>query len=45
MASKSILQNGETLIENYGFDLENLEDNDTVGLTRTHQVFYGAKTG
>ena len=38
MSSRTILQDGETVIENYGFDLEKLEEGDTVGLMRTTQV-------
>lgn len=38
MASKTILKDGEVLIENYGYDLENLQEGDTVGIMRTSQV-------
>ncbi|ODN05476.1 Neuralized-like protein 4, partial [Orchesella cincta] len=37
MASKTILKDGEMLMENYGYDLENLQEGDTVGLMRTNQ--------
>ncbi|OXA51475.1 Neuralized-like protein 4 [Folsomia candida] len=37
MTSSTILHDSQPIIENYGFDLEKLEEGDTVGLMRTKQ--------
>lgn len=38
MTRQTVLRDGETLLENYGYDLEKLGEGHTVGLMRTDQV-------
>lgn len=37
MTSSTVLHDSLPIIENYGFDLEKIEEGDTVGLMRTKQ--------
>ena len=43
MSGNSILKDGRSINENYGTDLDKLEEGDRVGVLRTSQVILGSQ--
>ena len=43
MSGNSILKDGRSINENYGTDLDKLEEGDRVGVLRTSQVSAGSR--